>query len=76
MSLSMNNLTKPLPQHALSRESLRLTLVAVIAIALLGGLDALIAAICVGGVVLFFAGWDLPRTRAAVRSFADYILKD
>jgi type IV secretory pathway VirB2 component (pilin) len=65
----MNDQHPPLPA-----ESVRLILIAAVAIALLGGLDWLVAAVCITAVVLYFAGWDLARLRAAARSLARTVI--
>jgi hypothetical protein len=59
----MNDQHPPLPP-----ESVRLILIAGVVIALFGGLNGLIAVVCVTAVVLSFAGWDLARISAAARS--------
>jgi hypothetical protein len=59
----MNDQHPPLPA-----ESVRPILIAAVVIALLGGLDWLIAAVSVSAIVLYFAGWDPARLRAAARS--------
>ena len=59
----MNDQHSPLPP-----ESLRPILIVAVVIALLGGLDWLIASACVAAVVLFLAGWKTARMSAAVRS--------
>ena len=59
----MNDQHSPLPP-----ESLRPILIVAVVIALLGGLDWLIASACVAAEVLFLAGWKKARMSAAVRS--------
>jgi uncharacterized membrane protein YedE/YeeE len=65
----MNDQHPPLPL-----ESVRLILIAAVVIALLGGLNGLIAAVCVTAVVLYLAGWDPARLRAAARSLARTVI--
>lgn len=62
-------------QHTpLTPESVRLLLIVAVAIVLLGGFDWLITAVCVTAVVLYFAGWDTARLRAAVRALARTVI--
>jgi hypothetical protein len=65
----MNDQHPPLPP-----ESVRLILIAAVAIVLLGGLDWLITTVVVSAIVLHFAGWDLARIRAAARSLAHTVI--
>lgn len=69
--LSMNDQIRKLPTDAL-----RLALLALAVIIIVEGLDGLIAAVSVGAVLLFFAGWDVARTRAAARSLARSVIGD
>lgn len=60
---------------SLSPEALRLVVSAIIVssttvIALVGAVDALLAAAGISAVVLFFAGWKLEGIRTALRSLA------
>jgi hypothetical protein len=61
-------------QHPLTPQSLRLILVAAVLIAVLGGLDALILAVGLTLVVLYFAGWNLAHLRAAARSIVRTVI--
>jgi hypothetical protein len=54
--------------------SVRPILIAAVAIALLGGLDWLIAAVCITAVALYFAGWNPARLRAAARSLTRTVI--
>jgi hypothetical protein len=65
----MNDQHLPLPPAYL-----RLIVVAALVIALLGGLDALITAVGLTALILYFAGWNLARTRAAARSLIRTII--
>ena len=68
---SMNDQLRKLPADAL-----RLALLALAVILIVEGLDGLIAAVAVGAVLLFFAGWDVTRTRAAARSLVRSVMGD
>ena len=68
---SMNDRIRKLPADAL-----RLALLALAVILIVEGLDGLIAAAVVGAVLLFFAGWDVARTRAAARSLFSSVMGD
>ena len=72
----MNDQTQPLPRMSMPRDTFRLTLIAIAVIAVVGGLHALIPALCVVAIVLYLAGWDLQRTGAAVRGFRDFVFGD
>jgi len=60
----------------LPADALRLALSALAVVLIVEGLDGLIAAAAVGAVLLFFAGWDVARTRAAARSLVRSIIDD
>ena len=59
---------------SLSPETLRIFVIATIVIALAGGLGAVLGAIGITAVVLFFAGWNLARTRSAAQSLARHVV--
>lgn len=62
------------PHTPLTPGSIRLTLIAAVAIVLLGGLDWLITTVCIAAVILYFAGWDMARMRAAARALARTVI--
>jgi hypothetical protein len=67
----MNDQIRKLPADAL-----RLALLALAVVVIVEGLDNLIAALGIGAFILFFAGWDVARTRAAARSLARSVVGD
>lgn len=69
----MNDEIQPLPRASMPRDSFRLALVAIVVIVLVGGLHVMIPALCIIALVLYLAGWDLQRTRAAARDFREYV---
>ena len=65
----MNDQHPPLPS-----ESVRLILISAVVIAMLGGLGGLITAAGAAAVVLYFAGWEIARMRAAARAIVRTVI--
>lgn len=65
----MNDQRPPLPS-----ESVRLMLIATVVIAMFGGLGDLITATGAAAVVLYFAGWEIARIRAAARALVRTVI--
>ncbi len=77
----MTNLSATKPSmtdriRKLPADALRLALLALAVVLIVEGLDGLIAAVAVGAVLLFLAGWDMARTRAAARLLVRSVIRD
>jgi hypothetical protein len=60
----------------LSPETLRVIAIVLAVAALVNGLNGVMAAIGLGVLALFVAGWDVARMKAALRSQLRDVLKD